>query len=652
MHVLVIEDSDIDFLLVQRALAGEFRLKRATSLEAGLSLAKREQFDLIILDLFLDDSQGYETFERARQALPYTPILVLSGVDDDEVALRAVSNGAYDYVRRSRLLDYPLDRAARYAVDRGRAEKATRRAERNYRVLFENLPIAAYKCDPSGAITYFNQKAVELWGRAPTPGDPSVRFCGSVALYNADGSSLAHQDCAMACALRDRNKLEGVTQIMESADGQRHFVLAHVNPVFQDNGELRGAINVLVDISSQRLANHKIRESERLARATVNSLTANLAILDATGTIVAVNAAWERQARQCGMTYANNGVGSNYLEVCDRATSLGDDSAGDAAECIRKVLRRETDHAELEYPCHSPTEQRWMMMRVTPFDGEGPTRAVVSHDDVTARKIAERLTREQSGLRDAVAGMEQVLGVVGHELRTPLAALRAISEFLCTDGARNTVEADQFLHEISEEVDRMSDTVNNLLEAARLNSGRAQWNWSGVDVKRVIDEALDSVSPLVDVSAVRLGSVCETGDFPMLGDSEAIRRLLINLLNNARKHTISGHIEVHAQCCSNAKGNWIEIRVTDTGGGISPELMARLGEAFALNSGVVSDGQISGTGLGIAICKGIAQAHGGGIEVQSVLKKGTCVIVRLRADLESAATGDTVRSPEIQEVAA
>lgn len=293
-----------------------------------------------------------------------------------------------------------------------------------------------------------------------------------------------------------------------------------------------------------------------------------------------------------------------------------------------------------------------MMMRVTPFDGEGPTRAVVSHDDVTARKIAERLTREQSGLRDAVAGMEQVLGVVGHELRTPLAALRAISEFLCTDGARNTVEADQFLHEISEEVDRMSDTVNNLLEAARLNSGRAQWNWSGVDVKRVIDEALDSVSPLVDVSAVRLGSVCETGDFPMLGDSEAIRRLLINLLNNARKHTISGHIEVHAQCCSNAKGNWIEIRVTDTGGGISPELMARLGEAFALNSGVVSDGQISGTGLGIAICKGIAQAHGGGIEVQSVLKKGTCVIVRLRADLESAATGDTVRSPEIQEVAA
>jgi len=652
MHVLVIENCDIDFVVVERALGDAFKLKRVTSLEAGLSLAKREQFDLIILDLCLQDSQGYETFERARQFLSHIPILVISGVEDDELELRTVSNGAQDFVRKSQLRDFPLNRAARYAVDRGRAEKATRRAEQNYRVLFENLPIAAYKCDPSGAITYFNQKAVELWGRAPTPGDPSVRFCGSVALSNADGSSLEHQDCAMARALRDRSKLEGVTQIMESADGTRHFVLAHVNPVFKDNGELRGAINVLVDISSQRVADHRIRESERLARSTVNSLAANLAILDESGIIVAVNAAWERQAMQCGMTYANNGVGSNYLEVCDRATSQGDDSAGDAAECIRKVLRHELDHAELEYPCHSPTEQRWMLMRVTPFEGEGPTRAVISHDDVTARKLAERLTREQSGLRDAVAGMEQVLGVVGHELRTPLAALRAITEFLCTDGARNTLEADQFLREISDEVDRMSDTVNNLLEAARLNSGRAQWNWSSIDLKQVINEALDSVSPLVDVSAVRLGSVCETGDFPMLGDSEAIRRLLINLLNNARKHTPSGHIEIHAQCCSNAAGNWIELRVTDTGCGIPPELMARLGEAFALNSGVVSDGQISGTGLGIAICKGIAQAHGGGIEVQSALEKGTCVTVRLRADLEMAATGETVRISEMQEVSA
>ncbi len=316
--------------------------------------------------------------------------------------------------------------------------------------------------------------------------------------------------------------------------------------------------------------------------------------------------------------------------------------ARSAAAGIQCILDGDKDDFQLEYPCNSRGEERWYMMRATPFEGEGPRRVVVSHENITARKVAERLAVEQLSLRDAVAGMEQVLGVVGHELRTPLAALRAISEFLTTDGARETAEADQFLHEISREVCRMSDTVNNILEAARLNSGRARWSWSEFDLASTVAEAIGSIQPLVDQQHVEILLHVDSAISSMSGDTDAIRRLLINLLSNALKHTTGGQIEVFARKYADDYGHWIELAVRDTGCGIPPELTIRLGEAFLLNSGVVGNNHISGTGLGLAICKGITKAHGGKLLIESTVGKGTTVTARLRADLAAAADGDTV----------
>ncbi len=652
MHVLVIEDSDADFRLIERALGDEFTLRRAATLAAALSKARCDSFDLVILDLTLEDSSGYDTFERAHAALPQIPIVVLSGMDNDELALRAVSSGAQDYVRKSRLIDYPLDRTARYAIERRRSQDVARKAQQQYRTLLDNLPIAAYTCDPTGLINYYNEKAVELWGREPNPEDPSDRFCGSLDSFATDGTPIPRDQSWTARALRERTAFKGHEFVVQLASGERRAVLGYINPILNDDGELQGAINVLVDVTNQRLAEEKLRESERFARATVNSLSAHIAILDEAGSILAVNTAWRRFAAEHGVSVAGHGVGANYLTACETA---GGDSAVTAraiAAGIRGVLRGEQHAFHLEYPCHTYTEPRWFAVSVTPFDGEGPTRVVVSHEDITAHRLADRLVREQSGLREAVVGMEQVLGVVGHELRTPLAALRAISEFLTTDGARDTAEGERFLREISAEVDRMSDMVNNLLEAARLNSGRALWNWSEIDVAETVEEAIASIRPLVDLRQVRIDCRIDDAARHSLGDADAIRRLLVNLLSNAQKHTIRGQIEVTARTDADRRGDWIELAVRDTGCGIPPRMLARLGEAFALNSGVVGNNHVRGTGLGLAICKEIAKAHGGDIRVESIQGKGTTVTARLRIDLSVAANGDTVRITPCREDAA
>ena len=145
-------------------------------------------------------------------------------------------------------------------------------------------------------------------------------------------------------------------------------------------------------ITDNRYIERTLRESESFARSVLDSLSANIAVVDESGTIVFVNRAWREFAR------ANEAVGNvaedvNYLQVCDSAVELGCEEAASFAEGIRSVLSGQREEFALEYPCHSPTEQRWFVGRVTRFPSGSPTRAVVAHENVTPRKRAEEALR-------------------------------------------------------------------------------------------------------------------------------------------------------------------------------------------------------------------------------------------------------------------
>ncbi len=256
------------------------------------------------------------------------------------------------------------------------------------------------------------------------------------------------------------------------------------------------------------------------------------------------------------------------------------------------------------------------------------------------RKRAEEAERERQSLQDAVRAMEQVLAVVGHELRTPLAALRATSEFLLTEDAKQTAEWDVFLKIIHDETIRMAEMINNLLEVARLNSGLAQWNWFTVKLTEACDGALMVVRPLIDHGQVELMYEVDPPDLTMNGDPDAIQRLLINLISNSAKHTSKGSIRITAREVTKPDGRWAELQVHDTGRGIPEKVLKNLGQAFVLNSGVVGSDYVKGTGLGLAICKGIAAAHGGSITVVSEPGQGCVFTALLRADLSEPAKVD------------
>jgi PAS domain S-box-containing protein len=153
------------------------------------------------------------------------------------------------------------EQALKEEIGQGReAGSALHKGDLRFQDFLEKLPAAAYTCDPEGLITYFNQYAVQLWGRAPKLIDPVDRFCGSFKLFWPDGSPIAHDQCWMALALKMDDGYNSREIVIERPDGQRRTALAHANPIHDESGELIGAVNVLIDITErERVEEERVR---------------------------------------------------------------------------------------------------------------------------------------------------------------------------------------------------------------------------------------------------------------------------------------------------------------------------------------------------------------------------------------------------------
>jgi PAS domain S-box-containing protein len=144
------------------------------------------------------------------------------------------------------------------------------------------------------------------------------------------------------------------------------------------------------------------RRSERFAQAALDGLSDNIAIVDEAGVIMMVNRAWREFAEANQGDVARVCEGANYLAVCDGATGSHSEGASEMAAAIRAVLTGEDLPFTMEYPCHSPNQERWFTARLNLFAGGGPPRAVIAHENITERRIAEKKLRASEMLYRAV----------------------------------------------------------------------------------------------------------------------------------------------------------------------------------------------------------------------------------------------------------
>jgi two-component system sensor kinase FixL len=201
-------------------------------------------------------------------------------------------------------------------------EVVLQNGEAHFRRLLEKLPAGAYTCDPEGLITYYNQHAVQLWGRAPKLNDPVDRYCGSFKLFAPDGSPIAHERCWMALALMANEGYNEREIVIERPDGRRLTALAHANPIHDESGDLLGAVNVLVDITERKRAEVELRTVREAERSRIARDLHDGVLQDLAAVVQGLEAARIEQKAQSGGRVDAIGLHQEIDTLRDAASKL------------------------------------------------------------------------------------------------------------------------------------------------------------------------------------------------------------------------------------------------------------------------------------------------------------------------------------------
>ncbi len=241
----------------------------------------------------------------------------------------------------------------------------------------------------------------------------------------------------------------------------------------------------------------------------------------------------------------------------------------------------------------------------------------------SAGSASERIDHAWAEIQSAREQVEllrtELLETVSHELRTPLTLIRTSIGLLLDGESRVGPEMrDRLLRNIKQSADRMNVLVGDLLDLARLRSQRADLQLRRIDLAELVEGAAAMMRPLIEQAEQTLTLAVEVPAPVILGDPRRLERALTNLLANATKFSPRGaSIGVEARGTETGA----RISVSDTGPGIAPDAMPRLFEQFYTGRTSSSSHNI-GTGLGLPIAKGIVEAHGGQITVESEFGHG------------------------------
>jgi PAS domain S-box-containing protein len=617
IKVLLVEDNPGDVLLLQEFLQdvtpSVIELKPVEQLDEALSYLAQENFDVMLLDLSLPDSQGLETFIKAHNQVKSTPIIVLTGIADENLALRAMQEGAQDYLVKGQVTGDLLVRSMRYAIERQRIEDALRQSEERFRVALKNSPIFVFNQDQELRYTWVY--------------NPAFGLTAEEMLGKRDSELIPLESAQYLTALKLGVLVTGVGTRKEvsinTPQGTQYYDLT-IEPLRNESQQIIGITCACIDISEQQAA----LEQRKLANETIREQAALLDI--ATDAILVRDLQnkilfWNKGAEKLYGWLAAEAKGRNASEVlCD------DEQPSEIETALLTVISTGKWEGELTKLTKAGKDilvsSRWSLV----CDERGRPKSILTVDtDITDKKRLEaQLFRAQR-----LESIGTLASGIAHDLNnilTPILAGAQLLPLKFPDADQRT----QHLLEILEiNAKRGADLVKQVLSFARGVEGKRinlQVRHLIVEVYKVLKETLPkSIQVSVDVPQ---------NLWIVLGDGTQIHQVLMNLCVNARDAMPNGGSllisannlfidENYARMNLEAKvGPYVVITVSDTGFGIPEENLDRIFEPFFTTKEV---GQ--GTGLGLSTVLGIVKSHGGFVNVYSERTSGTRFQVYLPA---------------------
>ena len=552
------------------------------------------------------------------------------------VALGIVISWLFESVRRSE------------NAQRNAAFTADQRA-RELEAIFEAMPDGVYVGTADG-IKRVNAAGLRVLG-APSLEELNV---GSHARGEkfalrraATGEPIAGESLPFSRALRGEVVVEEI--IARRADtGEDVFIRTSAAPIL-DNDRVVGAVAVNADVTEQRRAAERLREtSAALSRV---SRRLEEVVADVPGVV------WEAWGQPDAASQRIDFV-SNHIE-----TMLGYMPAqwtstpnfwltivhpDDKERAGREAL------AIFNGGVGGRQEFRWVSRDGRVMWVEAHSSVILDEQrrpvgmrgvtlDITGRKQLEQeraalLQRERQARADAVAAdrlKDDFLATLSHELRTPLNAILGYSRML-RSGVVDQDRQARALEIVERNATALSVMVADVLDVSRIVAGKMRLNVQLIDLPMVVEEAIATIRPAADAKGVRLQTVMDTEAGPVMGDGDRLQQVMWNLVSNAVRFT---HRDGLVQVRMLRIDSHVEIVISDTGAGIASEFLPHVFERFRQADSRLSR-EYGGLGLGLAISRELIELHGGTLRCESDgLGKGATFFVKLPRSIPSPATG-------------
>jgi len=600
IKVLQVEDDEIDRKAVERilkksALPAEFLVKSFDRLQPALQELGEKDYDIVLVDLGLPDSKGLEIIQKVRDANPVIPIVVLTGLDDEETGLLAIKNGANDYLVKGPQIQNSLVRAVLYALERKKAGEALRESEHKYRTLLKNIPQKIFYKDLSSVYLLCNESYADDLKIEPD------EIQGKTD-YDFYPKKIAEKYAADDKRIMQNGRTEEFEEIYIKDNQQRtvHTVKA---PIRDHNNEIIGILGIFWDITESKKAQLELQLAEEKYRTIFENSAVAIMMAGENGQLVSWNKFTEKLLDMDDDDLYLKPVKSLY-------------PAAEWENIRRHNIRRKGIQHHLETKMFKKDgEIIDVNLSLSVLnDAEGKvTRTIGVVSDITENKKAERKIKEAMEMK------AEFISTVSHELRTPLTSMKeGISIVL--DGLAGPLNKKQknFLDIAKRNVERLSRLINDVLDLQKLDSGKMSFNMTENDINEAAIEVRNMMKAVAKNRSLKLTVELENNLPKIKFDRDRIIQVLTNLVNNAIKFTDRGRIIIGTR----KKENIIIVSVSDTGRGIQQEDLPRLFNKFEqLTKG--GERKTGGTGLGLAISKEIIERHNAKIWAESEEGKGT-----------------------------
>jgi len=275
IRVLLIEDNpdDVFFLrrMLQRSTIVQFDLHTSESLKGGLERLAKEDIHVLLLDLSLSDSSGLDTFHSVQDEYPSIPIIVLSGLDDERIAVNAVHAGAQDYLVKGRVNSQLLTRAIVYSIERTEAKAALLKAQEKYRIIFENAVEGIFQTTPEGCYLSANPALTRIYGYA-TPEEliDTLTDIGRLLYVDPD------RRLEFIKAMQENDVVTNFESKIYRKDGTVIWISENVRAVRNEKNELVHYEGTAEDITDRKQVQADLRNSEALYHSLVETLPQNI----------------------------------------------------------------------------------------------------------------------------------------------------------------------------------------------------------------------------------------------------------------------------------------------------------------------------------------------------------------------------------------